>query len=45
MYGNAYVPENEKAQSQAAMQEEDPVKLQEFEDKVQRGEKIEPQDC
>ncbi len=44
MYGNAYVPENEKAQSKAAMEAEDPVKLQEFEDKVQRGEKIEPQD-
>lgn len=42
MYGNTFVsPEEAKKMS---MTEEDPIKLAEFEDRITRGEKIEPDD-
>lgn len=41
MYGNAYVDPNEKNLLTA---DEDPVKLAEFEARIEAGEKIEPQD-
>lgn len=42
MYGNTFVsPEEAKKMS---MTEEDPIKLAEFEDRISRGEKIEPDD-
>ncbi len=42
MYGNAYIDPNEKRQSVA--EGEDPKKLEEFEARIDRGEKIEPDD-
>src|ERR1043165_3838317 len=40
MYGNAYVDKNEKMSAEA----DDPIKLEEFEARIARGEKIEPDD-
>lgn len=40
MYGNAYVDKNEKVSSEV----DDPIKLAEFEARIARGEKIEPDD-
>ncbi len=42
MYGNAYIDPNQQKSSLVA--NEDPVKLAEFEERVARGEKIEPRD-
>jgi ring-1,2-phenylacetyl-CoA epoxidase subunit PaaA len=42
MYGNAYIDPNAKLPS--ILEGEDPVKLAEFEARIARGEKIEPQD-
>lgn len=42
MYGNAYIDPNEKIPS--ILEGEDPIKLAEFEARIARGEKIEPQD-
>ncbi|MCC7533270.1 MAG: 1,2-phenylacetyl-CoA epoxidase subunit A [Bacteroidia bacterium] len=42
MYGNAYIDPNEKVNSIIA--DEDPKKLEEFENRIARGEKIEPKD-
>ena len=42
MYGNAYIDPNAKVPS--ILEGEDPVKLAEFEARIARGEKIEPQD-
>lgn len=45
MYGNAYIePDSESAAKMAAPRDEDPVKLAEFEARIARGEKIEPDD-
>ncbi len=45
MYGNAYIePDSELAAKMAASREEDPEKLAEFEARIARGEKIEPDD-
>jgi ring-1,2-phenylacetyl-CoA epoxidase subunit PaaA len=41
MYGNAYIGD---APDRATQYEEDPLQLAEFEDKIERGEKIEPHD-
>lgn len=41
MYGGGYVPEDQKKKMQF---DDDPVKLAEFEARIDRGEKIEPQD-
>jgi ring-1,2-phenylacetyl-CoA epoxidase subunit PaaA len=43
MYGGGYIPDDEKHRPQPVV-EEDPVKLAEFEDRISRGEKIEPHD-
>jgi ring-1,2-phenylacetyl-CoA epoxidase subunit PaaA len=40
MYGNAYIDKNEKMSAEA----DDPIKLEEFEARIARGEKIEPDD-
>ena len=42
MYGNAYIDPNEKPLS--ILDGEDPIKLAEFEARIDRGEKIEPKD-
>src|SRR5436309_15591230 len=42
MYGGGFVPEDVNLPKQAIV--EDPVKLKEFEDRIERGEKIEPHD-
>ncbi len=41
MYGNAYIDPNERPDF---LKDEDPIKLAEFEARIQAGEKIEPQD-
>lgn len=41
MYGNAYI---ENAPANGLTAEEDPIKLREFEERIARGEKIEPMD-
>jgi len=41
MYGGGYIPEEQKKQMSF---DDDPVKLKEFEARIDRGEKIEPQD-
>lgn len=42
MYGGGYIPDEEKRQTQQTA--DDPVKLAEFEARIDRGEKIEPHD-
>ncbi len=44
MYGGGYVQENENEKKAAAAVQDDPIKLEAFEAKIARGEKIEPRD-
>ena len=44
MYGGGYIPGDEKPQRNQPEIQDDPVKLEEFEAKIARGEKIEPHD-
>ncbi len=44
MYGNAYIENSPKTSGKSLTADEDPEKLEEFEDRIADGEKIEPQD-
>ncbi|NNC95538.1 MAG: 1,2-phenylacetyl-CoA epoxidase subunit A [Chitinophagales bacterium] len=43
MYGGGYIPPEEQGKK-IPVDQEDPIKLKEFEDRIERGEKIEPHD-